>query len=374
MHCALEGTVKKLLELWFKSSNHKYQFYLNSKIKYIDKLLLKIQYPSELPRNQRSIINYKLFKANECRNLIYYCFIYILKDSMPQDYYEHLINYILFIRILTKDYIDENDINNSKALINKFVTDFNKLYGTTHLSYNLHSHLHLPDQVKIYGPLNKLSCFAFEGVFKICLDLFFGTVNIAHQIATNLNLKSHVMRDFNPYNIINNNLRQFLLDLKKTTSKQNKILYSQKIFKNNLTPNDIHLLNLKVNFNNENIIIGNRAVINGRKYSTRLNNKSLKNQNFTIRYLKDSKYKYGIIHRYYQINDQIYTFVQNFKQSKHFVTDSLIENELNNYFLICKLTSDYEIIDSKNIDNKCVILKNEDEYFISVCNLLNEHD
>ncbi len=32
---------------------------------------------------------------------------------MPQDYYEHLINYILFIRILTKDYIDENDINNS---------------------------------------------------------------------------------------------------------------------------------------------------------------------------------------------------------------------------------------------------------------------
>ena len=71
MHCALEGTVKKLLELWFKSSNHKYQFYLNSKIKYIDKLLLKIQYPSELPRNQRSIINYKLFKANECRNLIY---------------------------------------------------------------------------------------------------------------------------------------------------------------------------------------------------------------------------------------------------------------------------------------------------------------
>jgi len=338
MHCALEGTVKKLLELWFKSSNHKYQFYLNSKIKYIDKLLLKIQYPSELPRNQRSIINYKLFKANECRNLIYYCFIYILKDSMPQDYYEHLINYILFIRILTKDYIDENDINNSKALINKFVTDFNKLYGTTHLSYNLHSHLHLPDQVKIYGPLNKLSCFAFEG------------------------------------DIINNNLRQFLLDLKKTTSKQNKILYSQKIFKNNLTPNEIHLLNLKVNFNNENIIIGNRAVINGRKYSTRLNNKSLKNQNFTIRYLKDSKYKYGIIHRYYQINDQIYTLVQNFKQSKHFVTDSLIENELNNYFLICKLTSDYEIIDSKNIDNKCVILKNEDEYFISVCNLLNEHD
>jgi len=86
---------------------------LNSEIKCIDEFLLKIQYTSELPRHQRSIINYKLFKAFECRISIYYCFIYILKDFMPQDYYEHLINYILFIRILTKDYIDENDINNS---------------------------------------------------------------------------------------------------------------------------------------------------------------------------------------------------------------------------------------------------------------------
>jgi hypothetical protein len=52
MHCALEATVKKLLDLWF--NNHHYDFYLNSKIKNIDKILLKIQYPSELPRNQRT--------------------------------------------------------------------------------------------------------------------------------------------------------------------------------------------------------------------------------------------------------------------------------------------------------------------------------
>ena len=63
MHCALEGTVKKLLDLWFNSNNHHYDFYLNSKIKNIDKILLKIQYPSELPRNQRTLVNYNLFKA-----------------------------------------------------------------------------------------------------------------------------------------------------------------------------------------------------------------------------------------------------------------------------------------------------------------------
>jgi hypothetical protein len=170
MHCALEGTVKKLLELWFKSSNHKYQFYMDSKIKHIDNLLLKIQYPSELPRTQRSIINY---------------------------------NY---------------------------------------------------------------------------------------------------------------------------------------------------------------------------KFSTNTDNKNFKTQNFTIRYLNSTSYKYGILRNFYNINNVIYALVQTFRKAQNFVSDQTIEEHLNKYFLICHLSEEYEIIHYKNIDTKCVILKNQNEYFISVCNLLNEHD
>ena len=33
---------------------------------------------------------------------------------MDNEYYEHLINYILFIRILTQDIIDDKDLTNSK--------------------------------------------------------------------------------------------------------------------------------------------------------------------------------------------------------------------------------------------------------------------
>ena len=188
---------------------------MNNKIKFIDKLLLKIQYPSESPKNQRSLINYNLFKANECRNSIYYCLIFVFKDCMDISYYEHLINYILFIRILTQDFLDNDDIINSKLLINQFVNDFNRLYGTTNLSFNLHSHLHLPDQMKMYGPLNKLSCFPFEGVFKICHNLIFGTVNIAEQIATNLKIATVVNID-----IANQNLREFLNNFERYVFKK----------------------------------------------------------------------------------------------------------------------------------------------------------
>ena len=70
----------------------------------------------------------------------------------------------------------------------------------------------------------------------------------------------------------------------------------------------------------------------------------------------------------------IYALVQTFRKAQNFVSDQTIEEHLNKYFLICHLTEEYEIIHYKNIDTKCVVLKNQNEYFISVCNLLNEHD
>jgi hypothetical protein len=66
------------------------------------------------------------------------------------------------------------------------------LHTEDHISLNLHAHQHLPDQVMLFGPLNKLSCFSFEAVFKMCNALFNGTRNISNQIATNLNISSYM--------------------------------------------------------------------------------------------------------------------------------------------------------------------------------------
>jgi hypothetical protein len=51
-------------------------------------------------------------------------------------------------------------------LIAKFINEFEILYGTLNLKYNLHGHLHLPDQVSDRSPLHKTSAFAGEGAFQ----------------------------------------------------------------------------------------------------------------------------------------------------------------------------------------------------------------
>ena len=68
-------------------------------MKQIDNLLLAIRYPSEFPRSQRGIAYYYLFKANEYRNLIVHSLIYIMKNVLTKEYYEHLLLYILFLRL-----------------------------------------------------------------------------------------------------------------------------------------------------------------------------------------------------------------------------------------------------------------------------------
>ncbi len=40
------------------------------------------------------------------------------------------------------------------------------------MDYNLHAHLHFPDQVERYGELDSLNCFAFEGNFEFRNRIF----------------------------------------------------------------------------------------------------------------------------------------------------------------------------------------------------------
>jgi len=70
----------------------------------------------------------------------------------------------------------------------------------------------------------------------------------------------------------------------------------------------------------------------------------------------------------------MYANFQCFSKKKNFVNDPMMEHELNKYFLICRLNDELEIININTIEKKCFLLKNEEEFFISIANLLNEHD
>jgi hypothetical protein len=159
MHLSLEGTVKFLLDLYLNTNNHASNFYLRNSIVHMEHLLAQIKFTSSFSRTQRSLFYYNTFKASEYRNLAFYSLIYILKGTMLDQYYNHILKYLLFLRILNKDKITANEIDYSQNLINEFVTDYETLYGTLNLKYNLHAHLHLPKMAADLGPLYKYAGF-----------------------------------------------------------------------------------------------------------------------------------------------------------------------------------------------------------------------
>ena len=126
------------------------------------------------------------FQANEIRTFILNAAVYVFKFCLPDPYYSHFVRYILFLRLLTQAKISKQDISLAAELINYFVIKYKALYSKYHLTYNLHSHLHLPLRVLFFGPLHMISRFPFEGFFKICHGLFNGTRSIAEQITRNL--------------------------------------------------------------------------------------------------------------------------------------------------------------------------------------------
>lgn len=217
--------MKQVLNLMFQTKNKNSAFYLLNKIDKIDEILKTTMFPSEIARSQRPLAFYTNFKANEYRNLLFYSFLFIFKDSMRESYFEHFAKYVLFIRKLTKEKINENDLSSSRLLINTFIDDFEELYGSENMSYNLHVHLHLVDQVENIGSLDKSSsCMAGESCFKMCKNEFHGTNFIASQIAFNINLKSQIKEYLileEIQRVENLDMRAFYTQLRK--SKHSKI-------------------------------------------------------------------------------------------------------------------------------------------------------
>lgn len=214
-------------------------------------MIIQIKYPTEIPRTQRSLEFRKLFKANEFKTFIFYS-SFFLKNHLPNRYFNHLLHYIVFLRILCQDKLDEDDIFLSFHLIQRFINDFELLYGRENLTYNLHSHIHLPFQALNFGPINKISSFPFEGMFKVFRRFFHGTKSYVKQITKNLALERTLF--FNQEQYLKNMNNKVLYSFTKTMIRQkfgqenNYEITFQVI--NNLTITERQLLeNLKVSTN-----------------------------------------------------------------------------------------------------------------------------
>ena len=124
-----------------------------------------------------------------------------------------------------------------------FIHDYQRIYGTAAMSFNLHGHLHLFEQIRRFGPLPKCSGFAFENMFRITREMFKGTRNYEGQIGRNLIRKQSIKID----NIKNSStdwaIKEFLAqNFSNIKDKDNSLLYPKQLMIKNLEPHESALL------------------------------------------------------------------------------------------------------------------------------------
>ncbi|XP_044765188.1 uncharacterized protein LOC123321583 isoform X1 [Coccinella septempunctata] len=175
MHLVCLGVMKRLLQFGCKGK-------MNVRIpsvlaRNVDADIMKISayIPQEFCRKPRPLTDVERFKATEFRLFLLYVGPIIFKNKLDIELYNHFLHLFCAIRILATPHLcyDLNDYAGN--LLKIFVRNYGNLYGEEYLTYNVHNLLHLCDDVKRFGWLDKYSAFKFENFMyslkkKLCLS------------------------------------------------------------------------------------------------------------------------------------------------------------------------------------------------------------
>lgn len=164
MHLVCLGVTRRLLNFWIKGRKHSNGRFSSHQKKMLEERMNAISdfIPDEFLRKPRGIGEIDRWKASEFRQFLLYTGPIVLKKLMNKEFYEHFLLLSVGIRyILHCSNTDEN-INVAEIFLKKFVSDCVDLYGPEMCVYNVHSLIHVCDDVRRYGGLENFSAFKFE--------------------------------------------------------------------------------------------------------------------------------------------------------------------------------------------------------------------
>ena len=163
MHLVCLGVQKRLIKLWKAAPKKESRL----GIRELDSISehhseLRCHTPQEFARKPRALHEFPRWKATEFRMFNLYTGLVVLPDSVPE---EHWHNFLLFscgIRILASPVFCRSLNAVAKVLLESFVSHFMSLFGESMAVYNVHSLIHLSNDVMIHGPLDHFSSFPYE--------------------------------------------------------------------------------------------------------------------------------------------------------------------------------------------------------------------
>lgn len=161
MHAVTIGVVKRMINIWLSERIHS-SYICKDKQELLDRRIRAIRPCRFVSRLPRSLKQRKLFKASEYRSLLLYYFPVCLKGILKSQFFHHFNLLSSSIYTLLKTSISADDLNTVEEKLNLFVEQYEKLYGESHMTMNVHLLLHITTSVKCLGPLWATSMFSFE--------------------------------------------------------------------------------------------------------------------------------------------------------------------------------------------------------------------
>ena len=183
MHLICLGIMKKLIRLWIRGPRNYFRMSAGMIEQISDNLKIqKMNIPCEFQRKPRSIEQVDRWKATECRQFLLYTGPVVLRKKLPSDYYLHFLCLHVAIRLLVKPTLTSGDIQYSDDLLRYFVQHFPRLYGRENMSFNVHGLLHLAEDARNFGPLDRFGGFKFENYLGKMIDLLRSHSNLLQQV------------------------------------------------------------------------------------------------------------------------------------------------------------------------------------------------
>lgn len=189
MHLVCLGVVKRWLN--FLKSGPKECKLSASQILQISENLMSLHgsMPSEFARQPRSLLELDRWKATEFRQFLLYTGPVVLKKVVSKNVYQHFLSLSVAISIMVDSNTDRRNsyLQYARELISHFVCKCTSLYGDTFVVYNVHSLIHLPDDVEFFqASLDEISCFPFENHMQTLKRLVHSAQNPLVQVVKRL--------------------------------------------------------------------------------------------------------------------------------------------------------------------------------------------
>jgi hypothetical protein len=183
LHSSYIGVGNQLLNLLLEK-------FLKPYLQLISKRLNELQLPSGILRLPRGIEDLTKWKGTDIKNFFIFYFYPCLQDLLPHQNFKHAMLFSETMHILSSSSISKSNLQKAKRNLQQFVKDYEKLYGTASMTFNVHSQGHMGQAVEDCGPLFAFSTFPFESKYGHMTKLIHGPTDIIKQLSLKISWES----------------------------------------------------------------------------------------------------------------------------------------------------------------------------------------